>query len=498
MTAIAPTAPIPKPGPPKYDAEERREELAMLEGHDANLPTEEQPIEVGEDFRANDGSTARKSSPSPASTDKEKLGDEEKGMIHTASEAEEKAQEAETGPPDPNIVDWEGPDDPENPMNWKSGLKWGIVATISSITFITYGFSLSAATNSIPLVLPDLMLQANHRAPHHRARLGGRRSIFSQSLTFDRPLASSMFAPGIPDVMSDFKSNNSELASFVVSVYVLGYAFGPLILAPLSELYGRLPVYHVCNVMFVVFTVACAVASNLNMLIGFRFLEGTFGSCPLTIGGGTIADMIPQQKRGGVMAIWALGPMMGPVIGPVIGGYLSQAKGWRWVFWLIAIIVSPPGRASPFMMTSQAHLSGWSNHHFSLHLFARVLPTSLARTQSEASPQADRQSGAAVEASIALHPTASIQDVDRPPHEAPLSLTYSPRPIYLHGSSLRLPVPSLHNHYGSLRGNVPLLVRHRWPHLFRSRSGLHRGFVNFRFCKRSHLESQVSRWGDEA
>ena len=155
-----------------------------------------------------------------------------------------------------------------------------------------------------------------------------------------RPLASSMFAPGIPDVMSEFKSTNTQLASFVVSVYVLGYAFGPLIIAPLSELYGRLPVYHVCNVMFVMFTVACAVASNLNMLIGFRFLEGTFGSAPLTIGGGTIADMIPQEKRGGVMAIWAMGPLMGPVIGPVIGGYLSQAKGWRWVFWLISIVVS--------------------------------------------------------------------------------------------------------------------------------------------------------------
>jgi len=159
-------------------------------------------------------------------------------------------------------------------------------------------------------------------------------------LTSSRPLASSMFAPGIPDVMSEFHSTNTQLASFVVSVYVLGYAFGPLIIAPFSELYGRLIVYHVCNVMFVVFTIACAVSSNLNMLIGFRFLEGTFGSCPLTIGGGTIADIIPQEKRGGFMAIWALGPLLGPVIGPVIGGYLSQAKGWRWVFWLIAIIVS--------------------------------------------------------------------------------------------------------------------------------------------------------------
>lgn len=164
-----------------------------------------------------------------------------------------------------------------------------------------------------------------------------------------------MFAPGIPAVMSEFHSTNTQLASFVVSVYVLGYAFGPLLIAPLSELYGRLIVYHVCNVMFVIMTVACAVSSNLNMLIGFRFLEGTFGSCPLTLGGGTIADIIPQEKRGGFMAIWALGPLLGPVIGPVIGGYLSQAKGWRWVFWLIAIIVS---RAIPSQQSKLSYQAG--------------------------------------------------------------------------------------------------------------------------------------------
>ena len=149
-----------------------------------------------------------------------------------------------------------------------------------------------------------------------------------------------MFAPGVPEVMTEFGSNDINLSSFVVSVYVLGYAFGPIVIAPLSELYGRLPLYHVCNILFTVFTVACALSSSLKMLIAFRFLEGTFGSAPLTLGGGTIADMIIQEKRGGVMAVWAMGPLLGPVIGPVAGGFLSEAKGWRWVFWVIAIAVS--------------------------------------------------------------------------------------------------------------------------------------------------------------
>lgn len=64
------------------------------------------------------------------------------------------------------------------------------------------------------------------------------------------------------DVMREFKSTNIELGSFVVSVYAPGYAFGTLLIAPLSELYGRLYLYHACNILFVIFTVACAVSTS--------------------------------------------------------------------------------------------------------------------------------------------------------------------------------------------------------------------------------------------
>ncbi|KAA8652841.1 MFS transporter [Aspergillus tanneri] len=146
-----------------------------------------------------------------------------------------------------------------------------------------------------------------------------------------------MFAPGVADVMRDFHTADRMLGSFVVSIYVLGYMVGPFLIAPLSELYGRLPLYHVCNVLFLVFTIACAVAQTLPQLMVFRLLAGVAGVCPLTIGSGTVADMIPKEKRAGIMAVWALGPIMGPVIGPVAGGFLAQEEGWRWVFWVIAI-----------------------------------------------------------------------------------------------------------------------------------------------------------------
>lgn len=48
-----------------------------------------------------------------------------------------------------------------------------------------------------------------------------------------------MFAPGVEQLVMDFKITSTELASFVVSVYLLGYCFGPLLIAPISEMYGR-------------------------------------------------------------------------------------------------------------------------------------------------------------------------------------------------------------------------------------------------------------------
>jgi multidrug resistance protein len=193
---------------------------------------------------------------------------------------------------DANIVDWDGPDDPENPMNWSSLLRWTHIMLVSAVNFLT-------------------------------------------------GLASSMFAPGVPALMKEFHSTNSSLASFVVTIFVLGLAMGPILFAPLSEIYGRLYVQHAGLIGFFIFTIACAVSSNLNMLIGFRLLQGMFGSVPLTNAGAIIADMVRQEVRGFAMAMFTLGVLLGPVVGPVSGGFLSSAMGWRWVFWVVAMAVSP-------------------------------------------------------------------------------------------------------------------------------------------------------------
>lgn len=153
-----------------------------------------------------------------------------------------------------------------------------------------------------------------------------------------------MFAPGIPKIMVEFNETSATTATFVVSVYVLGFAFGPLLVAPMSEVLGRSLLYNWGNVLFTGFTVGSALAKNMPMLMAFRFLMGLAGSVPITIGSGSIADLMPIELRGRAMSAWALGPLLGPCIGPVAGGYLIKAAGWRWVYWLVTIVVSCSSR----------------------------------------------------------------------------------------------------------------------------------------------------------
>ncbi|KAH8652916.1 major facilitator superfamily domain-containing protein [Ilyonectria robusta] len=180
-------------------------------------------------------------------------------------------------------IDWAGPDDPKLPINWSQSRKWRNVMIVSTLTFLT-------------------------------------------------PFASSMFAPAIDQVMEEMKTSNRDVGSFGVSIYLLGYAFGPLLLGPCSELYGRLIVYHVCTVLFLILNVACALAVNMPMLIIFRFLTGLVGACPLTIGPGTVSDCFRQEERGRAMAVWTMPVLLGPCLGPAIGAYVSRALGWRWTF----------------------------------------------------------------------------------------------------------------------------------------------------------------------
>ncbi|TVY64274.1 Efflux pump FUBT [Lachnellula suecica] len=173
---------------------------------------------------------------------------------------------------------------------------------------------------------------------------------------------SSAFSSGIDQIIQEFHVSD-EIAILGLSLFVLGFAIGPLLWAPMSELYGRQVLFFGTYMALTAFNAGAAGAPNIQTLIVLRFFAGAFGSSPLTNAGGVIADMFPAEQRGLAMSIFASAPFLGPAIGPIVGGFLGQAEGWRWVEGVMAIFtgvlwllgaVTIPETYSPVILSKRA------------------------------------------------------------------------------------------------------------------------------------------------
>ncbi|SPO04281.1 probable MFS multidrug transporter [Cephalotrichum gorgonifer] len=202
---------------------------------------------------------------------------------------------------DANTVDWDGPNDPAKPRNWSPRKRWAHIIIVSILALVTN-------------------------------------------------MAPTMCAPGISELALDFHITSPHVSTLAVTLYPLGLAIGPMLIAPLSEVYGRLPVYHIASLIFVAFLVGNALSKDVGQFMVFRFLSGCAGGTPMALGAGTIADVTTPQKRGIAMALFSLGPLTGPVLAPVIGGFTADHKGWRWTFWILAILGGTAGTASLLVM----------------------------------------------------------------------------------------------------------------------------------------------------
>lgn len=146
-----------------------------------------------------------------------------------------------------------------------------------------------------------------------------------------------------------------------------GFAVGPLIWAPLSELHGRQLVHAISFGGLSVFNAGAAAAQNIQTLIILRFFAGMFGAAPFTNAGAVVADIFRAQQRGLAMTVFAIAPFLGPVLGPIVGGFLGETQGWRWVeglmailagtLWVVGIVFVPETYAPVLLRKRAARLS---------------------------------------------------------------------------------------------------------------------------------------------
>lgn len=185
------------------------------------------------------------------------------------------------------LVTWKI-EDPENPKNWSKAFKWWCTMCVAITCFVV--------------------------------------AFNSAVITAD-----------IEGVAKEFNVSE-EVALLTITLFVVGFGVGPMAFAPLSEILGRRIIYGTTLFLAVVFTIPGAVAKNIETLLVTRAIAGIAFSAPMTLVGGTLADLWKNEERGVPMAAFSAAPFIGPAIGPLVGGYLSDAKGWRWLYWIQLIV----------------------------------------------------------------------------------------------------------------------------------------------------------------
>ncbi|OAX82965.1 hypothetical protein ACJ72_02683 [Emergomyces africanus] len=188
------------------------------------------------------------------------------------------------------IVDFDGPDDPYNPKNWPFRKK--------AITTLLYGLTTMGSTWS-----------------------------------------SAIYSPGLAQIGADL--NVSEPVGVLgVSLLLFGFGLGPLLWAPLSEMYGRKRAVLLPYFIAAIFMFTAGSAKDIETVLISRFFGGFFGSAPITNTGGVLSDLFPAEERGVAIVGYAMAVVGGPSLGPIAGAAIVQSHlGWRWTEHLTGIMM---------------------------------------------------------------------------------------------------------------------------------------------------------------
>ncbi|TFY56809.1 hypothetical protein EVJ58_g7420 [Rhodofomes roseus] len=154
-----------------------------------------------------------------------------------------------------------------------------------------------------------------------------------------------------------------EVTILSISLYVQGLALGPLLFAPLSEVYGRNNVYRVSYFLFWVFTWPIAFPPDIETFLVFRFLTGFSSSAFLSVAGGSVSDLFDNKQVATPMGVYTLSPFFGPVLGPLISGIICQNTDWHWAYrvcliyefvTLVSLLVFVPETYVPVLLKRKA------------------------------------------------------------------------------------------------------------------------------------------------
>lgn len=150
-----------------------------------------------------------------------------------------------------------------------------------------------------------------------------------------QPLSTDLYLPSLPHLATDFAVSPAEVQN-TLSLFVLGFGSAQLISGPLSDRFGRRPVILGGLGVYVLASLACALAPSLSLLVGARFLQAIGCCTAVVVARAIIRDSYTPAEGARLIAKASSLLSFAPLLGPIIGGYLQVAFGWRSAFVLLS------------------------------------------------------------------------------------------------------------------------------------------------------------------
>ena len=150
------------------------------------------------------------------------------------------------------------------------------------------------------------------------------------------PMAIDMYLPALPQIGADFNAGTDQV-QFTLSVYLIGFALAQLVCGPLADRFGRKPVMIGGMLLFALASIGCALASNIETLQLFRFLQALGGSAGPVLGRAVVRDVYTPREAAKILALLAGMMALAPAVAPTLGGFIVATMDWHWIFIVMAV-----------------------------------------------------------------------------------------------------------------------------------------------------------------
>ena len=148
-------------------------------------------------------------------------------------------------------------------------------------------------------------------------------------------MAIDMYLPALPQIGADFNAGTDQV-QFTLSIYLIGFALAQLVCGPLADRFGRKPVMIGGMLLFALASIGCALASNIETLQLFRFLQALGGSAGPVLARAIVRDVYTSRDAAKILALLAGMMALAPAVAPTFGGLIVATMDWHWIFIVMA------------------------------------------------------------------------------------------------------------------------------------------------------------------